>query len=121
MEDEAEVDRLVSEFDGVVMGENMVIDENVMDEHMMENDDLLVDGPGFDAEKIDAISQLSPMQTQYEPAEAIGTKEQPINDFAKAQGPDKGAKKHAISSQNRMKSSAQTLTTDTGLTKKEIY
>ncbi|KAL0825124.1 hypothetical protein Bca101_048801 [Brassica carinata] len=48
-EDEAEVDRLVEDFGDVVM-----------DDDMMQNDDLLVDEPGFDAEKIDAISQLSP-------------------------------------------------------------
>lgn len=49
-EDEAEVDKLVLEFDDVMM-----------DENMRENDDLLVDEPGYDAEQIDAISQLYPM------------------------------------------------------------
>ncbi|KAF2566518.1 hypothetical protein F2Q68_00027206 [Brassica cretica] len=48
-EDEAEVDKLVEDFGDVVM-----------DDDMMQNDDLLVDEPGFDAEKIDVISQLSP-------------------------------------------------------------
>ena len=48
-EDEAEVDKLVEDFGDVIM-----------DDNMMQNDDLLVDEPGFDAEKIDAISQLSP-------------------------------------------------------------
>ena len=38
---------------------------------MMENDDLLVDEPGFDAEKIDAISQLSPMNIQQTNGEAL--------------------------------------------------
>ncbi|KAL0684223.1 hypothetical protein Bca4012_051071 [Brassica carinata] len=52
-EEEAEVDKMVSEFDGVMM-----------DENMMENDDLLDDEPGFNAEKIDAISQISPMNIQ---------------------------------------------------------
>ncbi|KAL0718784.1 hypothetical protein Bca4012_068107 [Brassica carinata] len=47
--DEEEVDKLVEVFGDVVM-----------DDEMMQNDDLLVDEPGFDAEKIDAISQLSP-------------------------------------------------------------
>lgn len=56
-EDEAEVDKLVYEFDDVMM-----------DENMMENDDLLVDEPGYDAEQIDAISQLYPMQIQEEGA-----------------------------------------------------
>lgn len=48
-EEEAEVDKLVDEFGDVVM-----------DEEMIQNDDLLVDEPGYDAEIIDAISQLSP-------------------------------------------------------------
>ncbi|KAG2330578.1 hypothetical protein Bca52824_001758 [Brassica carinata] len=48
-EEESEVDKLVDEFGGVVMDGNMI-----------QNDDLLVDEPGFDAEIIDAISQLSP-------------------------------------------------------------
>ncbi|CAN6851792.1 unnamed protein product, partial [Brassica oleracea] len=38
---------------------------------MMENDDLLVDEPGFDAEKIDAISQLSPMNIQHANGEEL--------------------------------------------------
>ncbi|CAN6843545.1 unnamed protein product, partial [Brassica oleracea] len=38
---------------------------------MMENDDLLVDEPGFDAEKIDAISQLSPMNIQQANGEEL--------------------------------------------------
>ncbi|KAF8109009.1 hypothetical protein N665_0104s0315 [Sinapis alba] len=56
-EDEAEVDKLVAEFDDVVMDENMV-----------ENDDLLVEEPGFEAEQIEAISQLSPMSIQEDMA-----------------------------------------------------
>ncbi|KAH0855398.1 hypothetical protein HID58_008050, partial [Brassica napus] len=48
-EEEAEVDKLVEDFGDVVM-----------DEDMLQNDDLLVDEPGQDAEIIDAISQLSP-------------------------------------------------------------
>ena len=51
-EDEAVVDKLVEDFGEVVM-----------DDDMLQNDDLLVDEPGFDAEKIDAISQLSPVKT----------------------------------------------------------
>ena len=53
-EDEAEVDRMVDEFNDVAM-----------DETMMDNDDLLIDEPGMDAEKIDAISQLSPAAAEY--------------------------------------------------------
>ncbi|KAL0864413.1 hypothetical protein Bca101_043531 [Brassica carinata] len=52
-EDEAVVDKLVEDFGGVVM-----------DDEMMQNDDLLVDEPGFDAEKIEAISQLSPVNAE---------------------------------------------------------
>lgn len=52
-EEEAEVDKLTSKFDGVIM-----------DDNMMENDDLLVDDPGYEAEQIEAISQLSPMIIQ---------------------------------------------------------
>ncbi|KAF2599704.1 hypothetical protein F2Q68_00011076 [Brassica cretica] len=48
-EEEAEVDKLVEEFGDVVM-----------DETMLQNDDLLVDESGYDAEIIEAISQLSP-------------------------------------------------------------
>lgn len=48
-EEEAEVDKLVDEFGDVVM-----------DETMLQNDDLLVDESGYDAEIIEAISQLSP-------------------------------------------------------------
>lgn len=48
-EEEEDVDKLVNDFSGVVM-----------DEDMMQNDDLLVDEPSYDAEIIDAISQLSP-------------------------------------------------------------
>ncbi|KAF3539824.1 hypothetical protein F2Q69_00020795 [Brassica cretica] len=47
-EEEAEVDKLAEEFG-----------DAVMDETMVQNDDLLVDEPGYDAEII-AISQLSP-------------------------------------------------------------
>ncbi|CAN7072756.1 unnamed protein product, partial [Brassica oleracea var. botrytis] len=47
----AEVDNLVLET------ERLEMDENMLD---MENDDLLGDSPDFDAEKIEAISQLSP-------------------------------------------------------------
>ncbi|KAJ4888496.1 Uncharacterized protein Rs2_28244 [Raphanus sativus] len=49
-EEETEVDKLVDEFGDVDM-----------DEDMLENDDLLVDEPGYDEEIIDAISQLSPV------------------------------------------------------------
>ncbi|KAH0904014.1 hypothetical protein HID58_043517, partial [Brassica napus] len=48
-EEEAEVDKLADEFGDVDM-----------DEDMVQNDDLLIDEPGYDAEIIDAISQLSP-------------------------------------------------------------
>ncbi|KAL0760533.1 hypothetical protein Bca101_076683 [Brassica carinata] len=47
-EEEAEVDKLADEFGDVNM-----------DEDMIQNDDLLIDEPGYDAEIIDAISQLS--------------------------------------------------------------
>ena len=53
-EDEAEVDKLVEDFRDVVM-----------DDEMIQNDDLLVDELGFDAEKIDAISQLSPAYAEH--------------------------------------------------------
>ncbi|KAF8050046.1 hypothetical protein N665_2060s0001 [Sinapis alba] len=52
-EEEAEVNKLVDEFGDVVM-----------DDTMLQNDDLLVDEPGFDAEIIDAISQLSPANAE---------------------------------------------------------
>ncbi|KAL0795894.1 hypothetical protein Bca101_067271 [Brassica carinata] len=52
-DDEVEVDKLVDEFGDVVMTENMI-----------QNDDLLVDEPGYDAEIIDAISQLSPANAE---------------------------------------------------------
>ncbi|KAF3533120.1 hypothetical protein DY000_02042064 [Brassica cretica] len=48
-EEEAEVDKLTDEFGDVDM-----------DEDMVQNDDLLIDEPGYDAEIIDAIPQLSP-------------------------------------------------------------
>ncbi|KAG2241383.1 hypothetical protein Bca52824_096632 [Brassica carinata] len=48
-EEEADVDKLVNDFGGVVM-----------DDAMLQNDDLLGDEPGYDAEVIDAISNLSP-------------------------------------------------------------
>ncbi|KAL0800825.1 hypothetical protein Bca101_056000 [Brassica carinata] len=48
-EEEADVEKLVDEFGDVFM-----------DETMIQNDDLLGDEPGQDAEVIDAISQLSP-------------------------------------------------------------
>ena len=47
-EEEAEVDNLTDEFGDVDM-----------DEDMVQNNDLLIDEPGYDAEIIDAISQLS--------------------------------------------------------------
>ena len=53
-EDEAEVNMMVDEFNDVAM-----------DETMLDNDDLLIDEPGMDAEKIDAISQLSPAAAEY--------------------------------------------------------
>lgn len=53
--EEAEVDKLTSDFDGVIMNKNM-----------MENDDLLIDEPGYEEEQIEAISQLSPMHIQEE-------------------------------------------------------
>ncbi|KAG2300307.1 hypothetical protein Bca52824_036779 [Brassica carinata] len=52
-DDEVEVDKLVDEFGDVDMTENMI-----------QNDDLLVDEPGYDAEIIDAISQLSPANAE---------------------------------------------------------
>ena len=52
----AEVDNLVLETEGLEMTENMR-DENMFD---ADNDDLLGDSPDFDAEKIEAITQLSP-------------------------------------------------------------
>ncbi|KAF8112879.1 hypothetical protein N665_0059s0017 [Sinapis alba] len=52
-EEEVKVNKLVDEFGDVVM-----------DDTMLQNDDLLVDEPGFDAEIIDAISQVSPANAE---------------------------------------------------------
>ncbi|CAF2151757.1 unnamed protein product [Brassica napus] len=102
-EDEAEVDRLVSEFGDVIM-----------DENMMENDDLLVDEPGFDAEKIDAISQLSPMQVQNEPDETMGQKNLSSHRHEKSQRAEHETKKHATSVQPMLKAPLDMIATDKG-------
>ncbi|KAF3530741.1 hypothetical protein DY000_02041004 [Brassica cretica] len=107
-EDEAEVDRIVSEFDDVIM-----------DENMMENDDLLVDESGFDAEKIDAISQLSPMQVQNEPDEAMGPKNQSPHSHEKAQRAEQESKKHAASAQSMLEVPSDRIATDKGVAKKK--
>ncbi|CAN6917323.1 unnamed protein product [Brassica oleracea] len=107
-EDEAEVDRIVSEFDDVIM-----------DENMMENDDLLVDESGFDAEKIDAISQLSPMQVQNEPDEAMGPKNQSPHSHEKAQRAEHESKKHAASAQSMLEVPSDRIATDKGVAKKK--
>ena len=107
-EDEAEVDRIVSEFDDVIM-----------DENMMENDDLLVDESGFDAEKIDAISQLSPMQVQNEPDEAMGPKNQSPHSHEKAQRAEHESKKHAASAQSMLEVPSGRIATDKGVAKKK--
>lgn len=49
-DEEAEVDKLVDEFGDIGM-----------DETMLQNNDLLVDEPCYDAVIIDVISQLSPI------------------------------------------------------------
>ncbi|KAL0886407.1 LOW QUALITY PROTEIN: hypothetical protein Bca101_010390 [Brassica carinata] len=56
------IDKMImtKEYEAVV--DKLDFGEVVMDDDMMQNDDLLVDEPGFDAEKIDAISQLSPVK-----------------------------------------------------------
>ncbi|CAN7110731.1 unnamed protein product [Brassica rapa subsp. narinosa] len=107
-EDEAEVDRLVSEFGDVIM-----------DENMMENDDLLVDEPGFDAEKIDAISQLSPMQVQNEPDETMGQKNLSSHRHEKSQRAEHETKKHATSVQPMLKAPLDMIATDKGVAKKK--
>ncbi|KAF2564610.1 hypothetical protein F2Q70_00015824 [Brassica cretica] len=49
-----------------------------MDEDMVQNDDLLIDKPGYDAEIIDAISQLSPANVVYkENGETTGAEKEP--------------------------------------------
>ncbi|CAF2046338.1 BnaAnng04150D [Brassica napus] len=53
----AEVDNLVLETERLEMEENMLDIDNMID---VDNDDLLGDSPDHDAEKIEAISQLSP-------------------------------------------------------------
>ncbi|KAF8117945.1 hypothetical protein N665_0008s0275 [Sinapis alba] len=53
-EEENEVDKLVDEFGDVVMDDNMV-----------QNDNLIVDEPGYNAEIIDSISQLSPENAEF--------------------------------------------------------
>ncbi|KAL0826059.1 hypothetical protein Bca101_049736 [Brassica carinata] len=60
----AEVDNLVLETEGLEMTENMR-DENMFD---ADNDDLLGDSPDFDAEKIEAITQLSPANAVHQEA-----------------------------------------------------
>ncbi|KAF3532900.1 hypothetical protein DY000_02042102 [Brassica cretica] len=111
-EDEAEVDRLVSEFGDVIM-----------DENMMENDDLLVDEPGFDAEKIDAISQLSPMQSpmqvQNEPDEAMGPKNPSSHRHEKAQRAEHENKKHVALAQPMLEVPLDMIATDKGVAKKK--
>ncbi|CAN7079187.1 unnamed protein product, partial [Brassica oleracea var. botrytis] len=64
-EDEEEVDRMVNEFSDVVM-----------DETTLDNDDLMIDEPGMDAEKIDAISQLSPATAEYDQRKIVLTSPQ---------------------------------------------
>ncbi|KAG2293579.1 hypothetical protein Bca52824_040248 [Brassica carinata] len=64
----AEVDNLVLETERLEMAEN-TIDENMID---IDNDDLLGDSPDLDAEKIEAISQLSPANAVYKESAAIG-------------------------------------------------
>lgn len=64
-EDEEEVDRMVNEFSDVVM-----------DETTLDNDDLMIDEPGMDAEKIDAISQLSPATAEDDQRKTVLTSPQ---------------------------------------------
>ncbi|KAL0655255.1 hypothetical protein Bca4012_075839 [Brassica carinata] len=60
----AEVDNLVLETERLEMDENM-IDENMID---IDNDDLFGDSSDLDAEKIEAISQLSPANAERQEA-----------------------------------------------------
>ncbi|RID63569.1 hypothetical protein BRARA_E02567 [Brassica rapa] len=59
----AEVDNLVLETERLEMAEKILRDENMFD---ADNDDLLGDSPDFDAEKIEAITQLSPANAVYQ-------------------------------------------------------
>ncbi|WZZ85915.1 hypothetical protein YC2023_114494 [Brassica napus] len=69
----AEVDNLVLETERLEMAENEMA-ENTIDENMIDidNDDLLGDSPDLDAEKIEAISQLSPANAEYKESASIG-------------------------------------------------
>lgn len=90
-EEEAEVDKMVSEFDGVMM-----------DENMMENDDLLDDEPGFNAEKIDAISQISPMNIQEDNTGELGAKNLEQTDVEMLHVPKEMTENRAGLYQNRL-------------------
>ena len=89
-EDEDEVDKLVSEFYAVI------------DKNMMENDDLLVDEPGLEAEQIDAISQLSPMITQEDNTGDGRDNEQQQADGEALQGSYELDRNIAVSQHNRV-------------------
>ncbi|KAF8094819.1 hypothetical protein N665_0352s0027 [Sinapis alba] len=111
-EEEAEVDKLVSEFDGVMMDENMV-----------ENDDLMVDEPGFDAEKIDAISQLSPMQHHDKHVEVgitLNNKKQSHVSVEIAQGQGEGTKSNAGAAQHILEPPLASMVVDKGLSRRKI-
>ncbi|KAF3521392.1 hypothetical protein F2Q69_00046780 [Brassica cretica] len=107
-EDEAEVDKLVYEFDDVMM-----------DENMMENDDLLVDEPGYDAEQIDAISQLYPMQIQEEGARDGSDNDQNQLVGKAQQDPQKGDGSRADPTQNRVDHPPGTQSSAKGLLKRK--
>lgn len=90
-EEEAEVEKMVSEFDGVMM-----------DENMMENDDLMDDEPGFNAEKIDAISQISPMNIQEDNTGELGAKNLEQTDVEMLHVPKEMTENRAGLYQNRL-------------------
>ncbi|KAG2330054.1 hypothetical protein Bca52824_001234 [Brassica carinata] len=106
--EEAEGDKLASEFDGVMM-----------DENMMKNDDLLVDEPGYGAEQIDAISQLSPMIIQEDNnGEGSDTEQQPAN-MEKTQGPKELERNIIVLQQKRMEYPAGSQLPARGLMKRK--
>ncbi|KAH0942736.1 hypothetical protein HID58_002373 [Brassica napus] len=108
-EEEAEVDKMVSESDGVMM-----------DENMMENDDLLVDEPGFNAEKIDAISQLSPMNIQEDFTEERGAKNHEQTDVEMVHVPNKTTENRGGHYQNCLELSSEGLEPTRGPLKKKL-
>ncbi|KAG5392683.1 hypothetical protein IGI04_022646 [Brassica rapa subsp. trilocularis] len=93
-EEEAEVDKLVDELGDVDM-----------DEDMVQNDDLLIDEPGYDAEIIDAISQLSPANAVNEEIGATAGMEKEPQPTTTNQMKNKSAVPakipHAVSGQSR--------------------